>query len=77
MKRKRQNSTREAQTEDKASVSKRKKKAKVAEEVQCDEKDHEELKTDIESAKRTVQNMPETKRGRKERVSKETGKILS
>ena len=76
-KRKRQESTREALNEDvKAGVAKRKKKTKVVEEVQREERDHEELITDAERTKSTVQNISDAKKGRKERASQATGKVL-
>lgn len=72
-KRKRQESTREALNEDvKAGVAKRKKKTKVVEEVQREERDHEELITDAERTKSTVQNISDAKKGRKERASQAT-----
>ena len=76
-KRKRQESTREALNEDtKAGVAKRKKKTKVVEEVQREERDHEELITDTERTKSTVQNISDAKKGRKERASQAKGKVL-
>ena len=76
-KRKRQDSTKEAPNEGaKEDAAKQKKKVKLGGQVRCDEKNNEEPKANILSTKKREENMPVAKKGGKENITRETGKIV-